>query len=42
MFVKIPGKQKGQATVKAGNMAAFIYGQKKASQRRQPKRRGKK
>lgn len=41
-LLKIPGKQKGQVTVQNGNMAAFIYGQKNASKRRQPKRRGKK
>ncbi len=41
--LKIPGKHKGQATVRNGNMAAFMYSSKKnASQRRQPKRRGKK
>ena len=41
--LKIPGKHKGQATVRNGNMAAFMYGGKKnASQRLQPKRRGKK
>jgi len=38
--VKIPGKQKGQISVKAGNMAAFMYGNKKSSQRR-PSKRGK-
>lgn len=27
--MKIPGKKKGQVTVKNGNMAKFIYGGKK-------------
>ncbi|WFR56420.1 hypothetical protein QA584_22830 [Anaerocolumna sp. AGMB13025] len=40
--MKIPGKQKGQITVQAGNMAKYMYGNKKASKRRQPKGRGKK
>jgi len=37
--VKIPWKQKGQVTVKSGNMAAFLYGKqkKKASHGRQSK-----
>ncbi len=43
-LLKIPGKQKGQVTVKNGNMFAFIYGskKKKASQGRPSKRSGKK
>lgn len=41
--MKIPGKHKGQALVRNGNMAAYMYGSKKnASQRRQPRRSGRK